>query len=112
MTHMTTCPFCNHDPFHYVDNGVGMEAVAVTCCDLGNMYFRGDRETPEEVTVSWGDFQGIVAKLFVMRECLESIADMDDQDPRQPDDADWRFRALECKRAAEVTLYPSPRSND
>lgn len=30
-----TCPFCKCDPFHYVDNGVGMEAVAVTCCELG-----------------------------------------------------------------------------
>lgn len=29
------CPFCKHDPFHYVDNGCGMEAVAVTCCELG-----------------------------------------------------------------------------
>jgi hypothetical protein len=31
---MSTCPFCKSDPFHYVDNGVGMEAVAVVCCDL------------------------------------------------------------------------------
>lgn len=29
------CPFCRCDPFHYVDIGVGYEAVAVNCCDLG-----------------------------------------------------------------------------
>lgn len=29
------CPFCGHDPFHYVDIGVGYQAVAVDCCDLG-----------------------------------------------------------------------------
>lgn len=29
------CPFCHLDPFHYVNNGVGMEAVAVVCCDAG-----------------------------------------------------------------------------
>jgi hypothetical protein len=29
------CPFCKRDPFHYVDIGVGYEAVAVECCDLG-----------------------------------------------------------------------------
>lgn len=28
------CPFCGKDPYHYVDNGVGYERVAVTCCDL------------------------------------------------------------------------------
>lgn len=32
---MWKCPFCKCDPFHWVDNGVGMERVAVTCCDLG-----------------------------------------------------------------------------
>jgi hypothetical protein len=29
------CPFCQRDPFHYVDVGVGMAPVAVDCCDLG-----------------------------------------------------------------------------
>jgi hypothetical protein len=37
-------------------------------------------------------------------ECLQSIADMKDNDPREPDDADWRFRALEAKRAAQCTI--------
>lgn len=32
---MIRCPFCRSDPFHWVHNGCGMEAVAVTCCDLG-----------------------------------------------------------------------------
>ncbi len=31
---MIRCPFCKQDPYHYVDNGVGMEAVAINCCDL------------------------------------------------------------------------------
>lgn len=47
---MSTCPFCGRDPFHYVNNGIGMEAVAVDCCDLGDLYFRGDRPAPEEIT--------------------------------------------------------------
>jgi hypothetical protein len=35
------CPFCGLDPFHYVDIGVGMQAVAVNCCDLGcDLYSR------------------------------------------------------------------------
>lgn len=29
------CPFCNLNPFHYVHNGMGYEAVAVNCCDAG-----------------------------------------------------------------------------
>lgn len=30
---MRGCPFCKQDPYHYVDNGIGMEAVAVNCCE-------------------------------------------------------------------------------
>lgn len=39
---MSTCPFCRLDPFHYVDNGVGMEAVAVNCCELGMEFYSRD----------------------------------------------------------------------
>lgn len=57
------CPFCGRDPFHYVDIGVGMEPAAVVCCDLGDLYFRGAREAPEEVTMSWEDFTEIGSRL-------------------------------------------------
>lgn len=50
------CPFCNLDPFEYVDTGVGMMPVAVTCCDLGDVYFRGARPIPEDVTLPWDEF--------------------------------------------------------
>lgn len=60
---MTECPFCRRDPFHYVDNGVGMEAVAVTCCDLGDLLFRGKRDVPDEVTISWDEFVEIANRL-------------------------------------------------
>jgi hypothetical protein len=43
---MTRCPFCTQDPYHYVDNGVGMEAVAVTCCEPGIGFFQGGLEPP------------------------------------------------------------------
>ena len=32
------------------------EAVAVVCCDLGDLFYRGARPIPEEVTISWQDF--------------------------------------------------------
>ncbi len=64
MSGDVTCPFCGRDPFHYVDNGVGMEAVAVTCCELGNEYFRGARDAPEEVTLSWEEFCEIGRRLL------------------------------------------------
>lgn len=36
-----TCPFCKRgDPFHRSDSG---EALAVVCCDMGDMIFRGAR---------------------------------------------------------------------
>lgn len=63
QTREPLCPFCGRDPFHYVDNGVGMEAVAVTCCNLGDAFFRGMREPHETVTMDWGDFFEIGNKL-------------------------------------------------
>lgn len=35
----TICPFCKHDPYEYVDVGVGMAPCAVTCCNLGYQLF-------------------------------------------------------------------------
>jgi hypothetical protein len=31
------CPFCGLDPYHYEHNGLGYEAVAVNCCELGRL---------------------------------------------------------------------------
>ena len=46
------CPFCGRDPYHYVDNGVGMERVAVTCCDEGIAYFQhGDPVLTEQISL-------------------------------------------------------------
>jgi hypothetical protein len=69
---MTDCPFCGRDPFHYVDIGVGMEAVAVTCCDFGDLYFRGARPAPDEVTMSWEEFTDFGAKLADLRQAAIS----------------------------------------
>ncbi len=38
-----TCPFCKRDPYHYVNNGIGMEPVAVDCCDLGIGLYLGSK---------------------------------------------------------------------
>lgn len=36
------CPFCGHDPYHYVHNGIGMERVAIVCCDEGIAWHQND----------------------------------------------------------------------
>lgn len=71
---MAECPFCGHDPYHYVDNGVGMEAVAVTCCELGMSLFdrRGPRETIE---LSWEEFVETADKLREKREEILRLED-------------------------------------
>lgn len=66
------CPFCGRDPFHYVDNGVGMEAVAVTCCNLGDAYFRGMRPEPETVEMDWGEFRKIGHRLADQKAAQEA----------------------------------------
>jgi len=57
------CPFCGNDPFEYVDIGVGMQPVAINCCDLGILYFEG----AEEVTISAETFNSIADVLGAMR---------------------------------------------
>lgn len=73
---MTICPFCGSDPFHYVDNGVGLEAVAVECCELGDDYFRGARPEPETVTLSWDQFERIGNLLASVRSGLRHMAEI------------------------------------
>lgn len=63
----TICPFCGNHPFEYVDIGVGEVPCAVTCCGLGDDYFRGAREVPETVTMSRGTFESIANVLRSMR---------------------------------------------
>lgn len=65
---MTVCPFCARDPFHYVDNGIGMEPVAVTCCENGDLFFRGKRSVPDEVTLTWDEFVEIGRSLAALRQ--------------------------------------------
>lgn len=36
----SSCPFCGHDPYEWVDVGVGFVPVAVTCCSEGIGYFQ------------------------------------------------------------------------
>lgn len=76
---MMTCPFCNRDPFHYVDVGIGSVPVAVDCCELGDLYFRGARpELTDDVMLSADEFRDIGQRLsaaaYVDREA-DKVAD-------------------------------------
>lgn len=70
---MNSCPFCDRDPYHRTDSG---EAVAVTCCDLGDLFFRGARPEPDEVTISWSDFFHAGAKLADMQSRVSRATEM------------------------------------
>jgi hypothetical protein len=59
------CPFCGCNPFHYVDNGVAMEAVAVTCCELGIVFF--SPTPPGVVEVDWEDFVRVANVFTALR---------------------------------------------
>lgn len=67
------CPFCQRDPFHYVDIGVGMMPAAVDCCELGDLYFRGARPAPESVTMPWEDFTDIGSALSSARSEIDTL---------------------------------------
>lgn len=118
MSGDVTCPFCGRDPFHYVDNGVGMEAVAVTCCELGNEYFRGARDAPEEVTLSWEEFCEIGRRLLsssaaeravveARREALEEAAKVVEPTNGPPCDCitlhddEWWMPHCDCRNGGD-----------
>lgn len=72
----TLCPFCGHDPYHRVDNGVGLEAVAVNCCELGVDLFSRHEKPPETVTVYWDEFVKIAGRLAEQTAELERLQDV------------------------------------
>lgn len=70
---MAECPFCGRDPFCYVHNGIGLEAVAVDCCDLGDLYFRGAREPiTSDVVIEPDDFRALGSRIQAMSSELEA----------------------------------------
>jgi hypothetical protein len=70
---MTTCPFCGRDPFVYVDIGVGCEAVAVDCCELGDAFFRGAREPiTGDVVIDPDTFRELGSRIVGMAGELEA----------------------------------------
>ena len=63
-----TCPFCGSHPYEYVDIGVGSVPVAVTCCELGDAYFPGQREAPKDVTICYETFVKMGRTFSAMRD--------------------------------------------
>lgn len=93
---MTTCPFCNHDPYHYVGNGVGTEAVAITCCEPGIAFF--SRERAEAVTVSGDEFSEIGTKLLDLRRERAALDAIRDLEPGTQEWVDGKVSPEECRR--------------
>lgn len=67
------CPFCGHDPYHWVDIGVGMERVAVTCCEFGVELF--DHRCAGDVTMSREEFIDLANQLRKKREYYSALDD-------------------------------------
>lgn len=65
---MPTCPFCGYDPYDYIDIGVGMQAVAVTCCELGIELF--DHRRTGDVTLTREEFADLAQKMSDMHHRL------------------------------------------
>jgi hypothetical protein len=77
------CPFCGSDPYHYVDNGVGMERVAVTCCDEGIALFQhGDPVLQAQITLrteAASAIHDLEAENARLREALEPFGKASDK---------------------------------
>lgn len=81
------CPFCGQDPYHYVNNGVGMERVAVVCCDLGiGLFQHGDEqlakvrllmeEAAARIEADRAEKQAMAARIEVLTRALTAAVDV------------------------------------
>ena len=100
------CPFCGRDPYHYVDNGVGMERVAVTCCDEGIAYFQhGDPVLAEQMALRREAAAALrdltEQKPKSMGQCAyELMRDFNDNSPAKPNDTTpWDSLSDEVQRS-------------
>ena len=68
---MTRCSFCGRDPYEYVDIGVGMERVAVTCCELGCAVYDHRNDDAAEITVTSAELREMAAKVSQLEWQIE-----------------------------------------
>lgn len=66
-----TCAFCGHDPYEYVDIGVGRERVAITCCELGCAVYDHRIEDGAEVSISSNELRDIAYRIESMKHEMQ-----------------------------------------
>lgn len=120
-----SCPFCGHDPYEYVDIGVGMMPVAVTCCEFGHAILCG-KKPEEEIMLTLGDLRGFADRIDRYRTLASTREDLalaienflaggffdaTEQEPKQWDFeletrlGDLRTALKEAREATNVHVY-------
>ena len=70
------CPFCRHDPYEYVDVGIGWVPVAVTCCQFGILLFnhpsKEDYEIARRVADEVQDIEDFDARFAKAEELFQA----------------------------------------
>lgn len=90
------CPVCVD--VQQTDEAVAVKVWNARTSDLAQTPADTYRETVRKVAAAREK------RMAQLRDCLQSIADMPTDEPREPDDADWRFRCLSAVEAARNTL--------
>lgn len=67
------CQFCGNDPYHRVDNGLGMEAVAIDCCEVACALWSS--RNSETVEIDREDLIQIGIKLAALRRSRANAAE-------------------------------------
>lgn len=105
------CAFCGRDPYEYVDNGVGMERVAVTCCDEGiALYQHGDEVLSRQVALRYEAAAEIerlrlaTRSVAVSSEAVDQIATMIFDNPKIPGE----FNLSDARELARSILEGHP----
>jgi hypothetical protein len=105
---MATCPFCRCDPYHYVDIGVGFEAVAVTCCEAGIEFFDHNRQS-ETVTLYRDEFMEIGRALAKLRRPPRHIT-LESLKARAPGTGGSREGSMPNPDEKDISAAPQPPS--
>lgn len=65
--HEAFCAFCGRDPYEYVNIGVGLERVAVTCCELGCAVYDHRNADDVKIDVTSKELREISGQIIDLR---------------------------------------------
>lgn len=82
------CPFCGRDPYHRVNNGLGMEAVAIVCCEAACAVSSKDAKDDDDYTITIGELRELGSKIAYLQARNDAYEEKYDEIWPEPESND------------------------